>query len=426
MDFVSKLPDEILLEVFEYCKLLPLLLVCKKFNEIIKDTPKLMKKVKLIISEKASAGELVKSERQHQSVYFKFNYKINETCLKLFEAFNIKSLELVRCIIDAQLFLKMLELLPHLESLSIFTTYLKNKDMELLPPHLRALKSLNIRNSDIGFLKFLTNSSIKKLSFVLGGQYPADEVIAFFKTQHKIETIEYLHIAGINDCIMTIIVQELKHLQKLYLEADGLNMNLIRNLELRNTSLECLNMTGDPKLPGDFNIIVSFFKVLKSLEIELNNILDPANLIQLQQQAPRLESLHIKLCFGEYFNHIQFRNLKLLKLTGNVAHTPDEWTRLASRCPLLECIVVKDESITNDVFRAICLEFRNLKHFEMTYDPQSLTQEIFDFICDRAFPCNIRFLKIVQPSYSGIELLELTNANKEALQQNSGFKFIFN
>lgn len=427
MDYFSTLPNELLLEIFEYGKILPLLLVCRKFKEVIGNS--LMKKVHLVIGEKTVASELVKSEREHQSVYFKFNYKIGHDCLKILNRFSgIKSLELVRCIVEAEVFLKMLHSLPNLESLSIFTTYLKRskeeKTKELDPPCLKKLKSLNFRNSDAEILFHLRGASIETLSILFPVQYPAANLTDFLRSQPNIKTMD-LALSGIDDSLMVFIAQDMKKLKKLSLECDRLNMDLIRNLELANASVKILHLFGLPHPEGDFNVILSFFKQVKDLEIEMNTHLEPVNIAQLHQQTPNLESLSIVYCSGDYFNHLQLGNLKRLKLTdGN--HSAEEWTRLANRNPTIEKLIIKDESTTEDIFRTICIEFRNLKHLEVNYDPQRLTPEILNFICDPMFPTNIRFLKIVQRATPSENFLSLTDEHKTALNANLGFRFLFN
>lgn len=428
MNYFSKLPNEILVDIFERCRVLPLVLVCMKFNEIISKSPTLMKKISLVISEKISASNLVKSERIHQAVYFKFNYKITDECLDILAEFSgIKSLELMRCIVNADLFLRMLEALPNLETLSIYTTYLKNKDhmKTFEPPRLMKLKRLNFRNSDEKFLEFLNNSTLQSLYVGFPAQYPTKILVDFLQCQPKLKTIEYLSIASVEASLMTLIAQEMQSLEKLHLESDKLDMSAIGSLELCNTSVQSLNLYGDFSQAADINIVLNFFKSLRVLEIEMNNKLEPANIFQLQQKTTKLNSLFITHCSGDYFNTIQLRNLKHLKLTDS-AFTADEWSRFASRNPSIEKIIIKDDSITNDLFRTICLEFGNLKHLEMFYDPQRLTREILDFICNTNFPCNIRFLKVTQRSAPTENFFTLSDDHKQALNANLGFRTIFN
>lgn len=387
-----------------------------------------MKKVSLVISEKISSSVLVESERTHQAVYFKFNYKIIDECLDIFSEFaGIKSLELMRCIVNADLFLKMLEALPKLETLSIYTTYLKDKDQLKMfePPQLINLKRLNFRNSDEQFLGFLHNSSLHNLYIGYSAQYSAKTLVDFLRSQPKVKIIDYLSVASVDDSLMTLVTQDMQNLEKVHLESDKLDMSLIGNLELFNNSVRSMNLYGDFSQAADINVVLNFFKSLKVLEIEMNNGLEPANILQMQQLTPKLESLFITHCSGDYFNAIHLRNLKRLKLTDG-SFLADEWSRFANRNTSIETIIIKDESMTNDVFRTICLEFRNLKHFEIFYDPQRLTHEILDFIFDTNFPSNIQTLKVTQRSAPTENFFVLSDDHKKVLNSNLGFRTIFN
>lgn len=425
MDYFSSLPNEILLDIFEYCKLLPLVLVCKKFNEVISRSPILMRKISLVISEKTPALKLLQSERSHRAIFFKFNYKITEECLEVLTTFSgIKSLELMRCIVKADLFLRMLTSLPNLETLSIYTTYLKNVEeiSDFEPPELRKLKRLNFRTSDEKFLRFLHKSSLESLYVGYPVQYSIKTLLDFLQTQPNIKTIEYLNVACVDAALMTLITQHLSSLENLHLESDKLDMNLIGSLELSNTSVKSLNLYGNFNQAADLNIVISFFRNLKFLEIEMNNMLEPA---VVQHLPSKLQSLSITLCSGDYFNAIQLNSLKRLKLSEG-SFTADEWSRFASRNPSIETIVIKDETITNEVFRLICLEFRKLSHLELFYDPQRLTLEILDFICDENFPRNIRFLRITQRNSSAESFFTLSDEHRKAIDSNFGFKAVFN
>lgn len=422
MDYFTNLPNEILLDVFEHCRLLPLTLVCRKFNEIISNSPTLLKRVNLVISEKIPASNLVKSKRQHQAVLFKFNYKITEDSLDAFNKFQgIKSLEFMRCLINADLFLKMLEALPNLETLSIYTTFLKNKE-KIDPPRLMNLKRLNFRNSDEKFLEYLQNSELRSLYVGFPPQSSNKILEEFLKSQTKVRAIEYLSVASVDDSLIKIIAQDMGNLTKLHLESDKIDMNLVGNLEIVNNSVKFLSLYGDFQNPGDINVVLSFFKSLEDLEIEMNNKLEPANILQLPN---KLKSLSIIHCSGDYFNSITIRNLKIFKTTdGNF--TSEEWSRLASRNPSIESITVKDESMTNETFRTISIDFQALKHFEMFFDPQRLTPDILDFIFDASFPRNIQILKIIQRSSPANPFFTLTENHKRSLNSRFGFKATFN
>lgn len=435
MSLFESLPNEILLEIFEYCKVMPLMRVCTKFKALIVNAPQLMRKVNLIITEKSSFAVLTKIERNIQSVYFKFHYKIDESCLKLFETFsNVKSVEFVRCIVSVNVFVKMLLALPHLESLSIYATHLRGKDdiweelwSQMEHPALTRLKSINFRNSDIGFLQFLKGAQIETLSALLPSQYSPDDLVSFLQSQKNIKTIESLSVSRVDDVLISTLLRDFKDLKKLHLECDRIDMASVSELELSNTSVEYLNLCGYPESDGDLNAqylkVVSFFKGLKTLEIEMNNQLEPDLIAQLHSTFARLDTLMITHCLGEYFNYLALPNLKCLQLTDGTP-TIDSWTHFSQRNPSIESLTINDESITSEVFRAICTEFRNLKHLEMNYDPQRLTPEILDFICSDDFPRNIRSLKVTQ-RFSSERFLNLSQAQVRVLDKFPGLRCVF-
>ena len=421
MVFLSELPSEILEQIFEYCKILPLTLVCQKFSDVIDKSPKLMKKLELIYSEKFDPVKVAESKRKYQSIHFKFNYKINKECLEVLTRFNFKSLQLVRCIIDAQLFLQFLESLPNLETLLIFTTHLKNKDnFKLSDPPTRRLKYFNYRNSDIGFLAYLKNSKIKKFSTSPAFQYPIEATTNFIRDHSEISFIDPLLVNQIDDSLLICLAQNMKNLTKLYIH-DTLKMEVVRNLELTNTTVQHLIIYSEPQEGGAFNFIVGIFRGVKILEIEMNQYLEEAKILRLKQQLPSLESLSIIDCSGDYFQHLQLRNLKHLTLNdGNF--TSDDWVTMANRNPSLESIILKDESMTDETFRTICVEFMKLKHFEMFYDPQRLTSEILNFISDQNFPRNIRFLKVTPRNRKTQGSFTFNAFQKRSLNSNLGFQ----
>lgn len=429
MDLINNLPNEILIEIFEYCKVLPLTLVCKKFDNIISSSSQLMRSLSLVIKDKPAYSDLlVKSVRNHQSVSFKFNYKINEDCLQIFEKFKeVKSLDLTRSIVSAEDFRKILSLLPKLEKLSIYSSHMKNKDhLELTePPKLKSLKSLNFRNSDVAFLHSLRRSSIETIFAALPVTDLQNTFPSFLRSQTRLKNIEYLSTLGGDGTLISVITQELPCLESVHINANELNSAAVRNLELTNSSVRHLNFSGTTETAASFHQIVNIFKNLISLEIEMSLLLENAEVvIQLQQQRPNLERLHLTQCSGDFFNRIHFRCLKDLRLTDG-GYATDDWLRFASRNPSIEILAIRDESMTNEVFRIISLEFRHLRHFEMFFDPQRLTPEILDFIFDPAFPSNIRSLKITQRARSGETFFTLTDQHKAVLNERLGFNCIF-
>lgn len=426
MDFLTKLPNELIIEIFEYCKVLPLTLVCKKFNEVIGNSTTLMRKVSLTVSEKSDGKTLSSSRRKHQSVSFKFNYKISESFVNVLDSYEIKSLELLRCIVTWNVFLKLLKATPELESLSIFTTFLKNVEemSSFEPPQLTKLKKLNMRNSAPKYLNFLTKAPLEKVLLVID-ERTNESTIDFLKQHPSIKAFDYFHVNVIEDTLFTVLIQETKSLDRLHLEADCVDMSCVRDLNVRNTTVKHLNICNTTKMPNDYNRLLEFFKNVKSVEIEMNTALEAGHIVQLQQQWPELESLSITHCRGDYFSYVQFNSLKELVLTDG-AYSTDEWSRFASRNQTIEKIIIKDESTSDDIFRTLCNEFRHLKHLEINYDPERLTSDVMNFICDPLFPSNIRFLKIVQRSWPDTSFLVITEQHKQVLNNKLGFHFCLN
>lgn len=430
MDYFKGLPNEVLLEIFDYCKIKPLTLVCRRFNKMIINTSSLMRKLNLEISGRTSAEQLMSSERQYQAVYAKFNYHIREDCLQVLKTFSgIKSLELVRCTIKLDLFAQMLQCLVCLESLTICTTYLNGKENKekIEHPQLMGLKSFRFKFSDGYFLSLLKNAQLQKLSIEFSNQYPFSYLTTFLRSQISIKTIDYLNIHDVDDSVMTLITGEMRSLHKLFLDHDKLNVDMFRSSHLGNTSVQFLTLYGGPNGSGDISVILNFFKQIKFLKFENSVILESACIARLQQLSPHLESLDISLCGGGYFNCIEIRNLKQLCLSFRSfleSHTVEEWLRLATRNPSIEKLVLKDVSMVDEVFWCICIEFRKLRHLEINYDPPRLSPRILDYICDPFFPKNIRFLKIVQSHLPTERKIALTDEQKSLLSANVGFQLI--
>lgn len=194
---LSKLPNEILIKILNYCKVLKLTQVSRRFNDIIGNSSLLMSKIHLVITEKSQNSEIIKSKRKYQNILIKFNYKINQHALDIFEKIgeNVKQLELVRCIVHEKDFISILESFPNLEMISIFATFLKNEaliDKEV--PLMVKLKKLVFRNSSPKFLLFLQNSpNLKHINIVFPFNQHSD-VNGFFKTHQNIQEIENLMI----------------------------------------------------------------------------------------------------------------------------------------------------------------------------------------------------------------------------------------
>lgn len=387
MDNLSNLPNEVLEEIFQHCQLLPLLLVSKKFNEVISGSPRLMSKFRLIFSDKSDPLEIVKSNRKYQGVSFNFNFKINEGCLQVFNKFSIKTLRFVRSIIDARLFYSCLESLPELETLFIRATYLKNKENFCLneAPLLLKLKNFNFANSDVGFLHYLQNAPIEKFVSSAAAHYPSSSIPNFLREHPSITMVDISVGNKLSADLLTCLSRQMTNLKQLNIHC-GISEEELRGLELINTTVQHLIVYSESEA-NSLIFIVGIFKNIKIFELQ-SITLNQEKLLQLPQQLPDITSFTVTDCSGDYFNYIDFRNLKELRL-GEGGHSDEEWRRLAMRNADIEKIVISDESITSAIFRTICLEFRKLKHFEMFYDPQRLEVDILDFVCSWNLP-NIR------------------------------------
>lgn len=434
MTNITSLPNEILVKIFGHCKVLPLTLVSKQFNDIISNTPSLMKKFHLLITERSKNLEIAQSKRKHQKVLIKFNYKIDSSILEVLKTFKdqLKNLELMRCILTEDLFVQIMESLPNLETLSIYTTYLKSNLLlceDVMKPLecMRHLKILNFRNSDQKFLYLLKKSNpISTINISLPHQYPCNVVTDFLEDHQDVEIIENLMVSEIEQTILLHVLSNMKNLKKLCLEIDKIQMDEVRNLEIENTTIQTLNLYGSPLDPVDFNTIIGFFKNLITLEIEINSVLEPINMVQLQRSAPRIKSLKIMNCYGDFFNHITLPNLKVFEIYDISSFTPADWINFSQRNTKIEVLTVKDESVTNEIFMTITQELRNLRYLEVFYDPQRLTNEILNYICDPLFPHNIRTVKIRQRNWQQYtnSYFNLTIEQKKLLNNKISFALI--
>lgn len=422
MDILSTLPNEILIKIFENCKVLRLTQVSKKFNELVSNTPSLMKKIQLLITEKTVATQIVKSERQYQNILIKFNYQVNYNALDIVARFgsDIKQLEMMRCIVYEDVFYDILEALPNIETLSIFTTFLKialTEEREM--PELTKLQKLTFRNSDQNILNYFKNShSLKNINLAFLHNQPIEVMTNFLQQHPEIEETENLMVSTIDDSLMSHVMN-LSNLKKLSLEIDKMNVSSIQSLELENSSVEFLNLYGNVLNPADFNTLLKIFKGVTSLEIEMNNNLEPLNIHQLNSM--KISSLNFNHCQGNFFNELQIQSLKVFTINDALSITYEDWILFASRNPNIEVLKIKDESITNEVFAAITQDLKNLKHFELFFDPQRLTLEILNFICDH-LPNNVKILKISERIPSNQKHFIITDEQKEKLKHKHGFK----
>lgn len=256
MDLLSSLPNEILIKIFEDCKMLRLTQVSRKFNDIISNSQVLMKKVQLLITEKSSL-EILESQRKHQNIFIKFNYKVGEDALEIIRKFgsDIKKIEMMRSIVHEKTFYEILRAAPNLETLSIFTTFLRSDfEVEMEPLELKKLKELNFRNSDQKFLNFLENAiGIKNLNAAFLHNQPPELMTNFFTKHQSIEVIENLMVSSMDDTLLAQVLS-LPNLKKLSIEIDKLDMASIKNLALENFSVKSLNLFGSADNSNDLKL----------------------------------------------------------------------------------------------------------------------------------------------------------------------------
>lgn len=154
----------------------------------------------------------------------------------------------------------------------------------------------------------------------------------------------------------------------------------------------------------------------------MNSSLHPLN-IQLINSM-KIHSLVFNDCQGNFVNEIRSQFLRIFQINDASFMTQNDWIEFAHRNPNIEVLKIKDESIDNATFMAITQNFRNLKHFEIFFDPQRLTPEILNFICDHLFPRNIKTLKISERISSNQRRFNLSDNQKEILKHRNGFKLI--
>jgi hypothetical protein len=250
-------------------------------------------------------------------------------------------------------------------------------------------------------------------------------VLEFINLNSNIKTIENISLSAIDGNFMAFIISAMNRLDKAAFEMNKLDMEQIRTIEMLNYSIKHLNLYGEASTENDFNDLLHFFRNLQSIEIEMNNNLNASSMTQLRRIAPSLESLVILFCSGDYFSNICQPQLKLLKLTDG-SFSINEWTQLAAHNSTIETLIIQDEAITDDTFRIICLEFRNLRYIDILYDPQRLTNQTIDFLSGPGFPRNIRCVKIHQRSKSLQSFFNISCEQKLMLEMNPGFQLILN
>lgn len=395
MDLISNLPETLLIEIFQYCKLLPLCYVSRKFNNLISSSAALMGRLKLVIT-KGTLSAIEESERIHRNAFIKFDYEIDDRHFQLFTRFQeLRSIEFVRCIIQAETFFKILENIPNLKSLYISSTFLKNVETfvnTLIPPRAENLKIISLRNSDELFLKFFKNaSSIEFVHLVFQKSCALAAVQDFFETQKNIKVIDRLSIPFIDQCLIYTILNDMS-IKKLAIELDRIDIDTIKDMsEIENRSVHHLSLCGS----GDINSLLCHFKCLRSLEIEMNSQLIPAQLLEVTRVHSNLISLTILDCSGmepiDCVIQISLPNLIYFK--SGLQFSNEGWTLFSKGNPKIKTLKLQ-ESLTDEEFERICLNFHELEHFELPYDPCSMTSRTLNFICSENFPKHISHVEI--------------------------------
>lgn len=397
MDFISNLPETLLIEIFKNCKrILPLCYVCKRFNKIISTSAPLMNRLKLVITS-GSLNRIEESERIHRNAFIKFDYQIDERHYQLMTRFQeLRSIEFVRCIIQADAFFKILENIPNLKSLYIVSTFLRSVEFnDVIPPRAENLKIISLRNSDELFLRFFSNSmSIEFVHLAFQKTCSIVAVQDFFEThKNTIKVIDRLSIPSIDLSLLFTVLNDM-NIERLNIELDRIELSTLTDLrDTENKTIHHLSLYGS----GDINLMLCFFKKLRHLEIEMNSEMTPENLIQATQIHSELESLIVMDCTGiettDSLLQISLRNLKRLK--SGFKFSVNGWREFARRNPNIVNFKLLD-SITDGEFQSICLNFHQLQRLELMFDHPSMTTLTLDFICSDNFPKNIRFIEITR------------------------------
>ena len=429
MDLLS-FPDEILQEIFTYCKVQPLMQVCKKFDEVISASPRLMKKLKLFVRiHSKNLTEIVASDKKYQSVCIGNDLPMNrldhhneDAVLCILARFIIKSLKVSSLLIETETFLKCLKLVRSLRILEINYLSLSgpiNEPSSFVCNTNTSLKHLIFRKSSPEFLSLLKYPSLQKLTY-WGVDY--QELMKFLGHHEDISFIK-IGISDLNEDLLSFLCHEMCNLRKL--DIWSLRSNVTSAMRIRSTTVEQLTIDNSgTETPFDINL-AGIFNNLKTLDVCHEDNLQAATMVRLQEFLPKLESLAILNCGGDFFNQIQFPKMKKLKLRKSGNYSANEWSLLAQRNPSVENIVIKETTDDefheqyDELFRTICTVFTSLKHLEINLDNIRLGQQTFDFIADAAFPKNIKFLQITQP-------VDPLNSFDVPLNLNVGFQLIIN
>jgi F-box-like len=437
------MPDEILIKIFKYCTpgLYRLMLVCKKFKEIVYNTPQIPKKFHIRIEEdtpKSILREISESGRNIISVEF---HNLVD-CIEFFELEeifkHIRSVLFMFCKIPEDDYLNILKALPDLETLWFRHCHLEPKKgstsistrvegYKVLTPLLPKLKHVDLMSSDARLLRFLKRAQLKKIDVFHPG---FDEIRDFLETQLHIENIE-LFLCNCDYNQLKSLVQKMKKLKKLQISGTDLRMDLMMNLNLQNESIQHLKFFSFPLHSychnTDFYRFLNIFKGLKVLELSPNTRHFDVSDLSQQEVLPQLETLIFGHISQDNFKNIAMPALKHLTISQyDSIFASDTWRQFAQQNPCIQSITLRCCRITSEVFQTICTSFSNLKQFEINYSQERFPLEILDFICDASFSRHIRRLKIIKNVFlPQLQHLVLSQDQKRALDSNKGFVYIF-
>lgn len=197
---IANLPEEVLIEVFSLLdrrSLLSSALQCKRWHQIISNSTVTMKNFTLTIKEPSAwLGHLQESwkksfeiERKLVNVKFESLEHKEADILKVVQKheFSLRSLELVMCDLNAQMFMKVLATTANLEKVSISHSSFDWMD-SVEATSLKRLKFVKVYGCELKALKLFSASQIKCLEVNFSDKDSVGHLMDFFSTQNKLES----------------------------------------------------------------------------------------------------------------------------------------------------------------------------------------------------------------------------------------------
>lgn len=203
---ISNLPEEVLIEVFSLLdpqSLLCSILQCKRWHQIISNSIATMKNFTLTLKEpsgwmghlqeswKKSLANVLEIERKLVNIKFESLVHKEADILKVVQVhkFSLRSLELVVCDLNAQMFMKVLATAVHLEEVSIsHSSFDWSEDLEATC--LKRLKFVKVYGCELKALKLFSASQIKCLEVNFSDQDSVGHLMDFLSTQNKLESVK--------------------------------------------------------------------------------------------------------------------------------------------------------------------------------------------------------------------------------------------